>query len=112
MPTDNDVCIGYIGRRRPHEGEEGVQGVCCCGLYWQNRMPLHDSKGKPLDPVIVERHSRERADHERDVAERKARRREQDEQALAQRLKTAQELAALGAAKPIAPGYRLTKVTK
>lgn len=73
MLEDVDLCIGYIGH--PH-GHRGVSGSCCCGLYWEHRMPPHDPKGRLIAPTVIERVRRRRARRAEARARRKRERRE------------------------------------
>jgi hypothetical protein len=42
MQTEKDLCPGY---KYNHTGNSGL---CCCGLYWEGKMPPHDVHQRPI----------------------------------------------------------------
>jgi len=61
MQTEEDLCPGY----RAHH--TGTEGLCCCGLYWQDKMPPHDAERRllPLDRILRRAVERSEADGRR-----------------------------------------------
>lgn len=47
--SENDLCPGY---RANHCADSGL---CCCGLYWEKHMPLHDTEGRVLGEYLMDR---------------------------------------------------------
>lgn len=39
---ERDLCPGF------QANHTGVNGICCCGLWWEGTMPAHDAKGRAL----------------------------------------------------------------
>lgn len=72
--TLNDLCPGWS---EFHPG--GVNGVCCCGLYWEKKMPCHLRNGQITKLERLEKRSveankaRERLGKERRELEEKRR---------------------------------------
>ena len=55
MQTENDLCSGFQSKHT------GVNGVCCCGLYWEGTMPPHDAHQRPVRLDHILRRAQERA---------------------------------------------------
>ena len=68
--TFENICPGYVPWRT------GANGVCCCGLYWEGHMPLHDRHGRRLDEKVIKRFARRALEADETLIAREAVRRE------------------------------------